>query len=170
MIIWKSRKKQNRLPQDQPEETQPAIELGEESRGGTVTLPFVESPQEPVFQTPIVGEPIRRTAPPPYLVKGISRAERNVSFARQPGTAVTVATSATLILDLNTERMWALLVNDSTNKIYIALSKQRAVSGATIPLLASGGWISLGPMTDFPWTGEVWGIAGAASTLTVWEI
>jgi len=87
----------------------------------------------------------------------------------QPSGSITVGTSATRVLTRNDRRSWAVLVNDSTQDIYVGISRDVGLN-AGIRLNSQGGTLILGPDTDMPWTGEVWAITTpATATLTVVE-
>lgn len=83
--------------------------------------------------------------------------------------AVSVGASATQVLPLNKRRIFATIVNDSTNVVYLGLGNS-AVINAGIRLNASGGSIVLGLATDIPYTGPVFAIASGTSVVTVTEL
>lgn len=85
-------------------------------------------------------------------------------------SSVTVPTTGngTRILDRNLQRRTAIIVNDSANVVYLGFGPGAAMN-AGIRLNANGGAIWFGKETDIKYEGEVWGIAGVSSNLTVTE-
>lgn len=103
--------------------------------------------------------------------KGILRMPIHFDHAHTPTRAVTVGTSATKILDRNTARLYASVMNDdATSVVYLSLNNA--------PVLNSGGGLNTGRIdvfevglwTNLPWTGEVWGIAAANAVVLVMEL
>lgn len=83
---------------------------------------------------------------------------------------LTVGVTSQKIFNLNPDRLLAIIVNDSANKIYLSLGAG-ATAGRGILLTASGGSFSFGRFTDFPWLGEIYAIAdGAGSNVTIVEV
>lgn len=72
------------------------------------------------------------------------------------------------ILDRNLERRTAIIVNDSSQVIYLGFGPGAAMN-AGIRLNANGGAIWFGKETDIKYEGEVWGIAASNSNVTVTE-
>lgn len=93
---------------------------------------------------------------------------RRYSVARISEFTVSVGATATVILRLNHARLYAVIVNDSANDVYLSFSPNSVV-GSGIRLNALGGTIIFGLATDIPFTGDVYGIAVAASNVTVVE-
>jgi len=77
---------------------------------------------------------------------------------------VSVGTSATLILPQRTNRRSLLIVQHGTNAVY--LGKNRDVLTTTGVLLTG----TAGAGVAIPVTGEVWGIAGSAQTVSYIEV
>lgn len=95
--------------------------------------------------------------------------QRDLASISQPGKAVTVGATSTKILDKNDRRIFAAIVNDSVNEVYLTLGETPAVASAGIRLNANGGSIVFGLATDIPYTGQVNGIASGSSGVTVVE-
>lgn len=93
----------------------------------------------------------------------------DVSYARIPGGAVSVGAASTKILDRNPRRVYAAIVNDSSQVVYLKFGTGAELSKG-IRLNANGGSLELGHGTDCPYIGEVYGIASSSSTVTVIEI
>ena len=76
--------------------------------------------------------------------------------------------TSTLILEANSYRVWAVLVNQGATDIWVALGAA-AVADKGILLKAGGGALLI--ETTNPWPGEVYGIAEtSASKLTCQEV
>lgn len=115
---------------------------------------------------PAADEPLARR---PVRLSGLFTVDpRRLVNISQPGKSVTVGASSTLILALNEARIFATIVNDSANDVYITLGRP-AVSARGIRLNANGGSLVFGLATDIPYLGVVYGIASASSNVTVTE-
>ena len=77
---------------------------------------------------------------------------------------VSVGTSATLILPARKQRRSLLVVQHGTNAVY--LGKDENVSTTTGVLLTG----TAGSGISIPSTGEIWGIAGSAQTVSFVEV
>lgn len=77
---------------------------------------------------------------------------------------VSVGTGATLILPARSNRRSLLIVQHGTNAVYIG--KDNAVLTTTGVLLTG----TAGTGISIPVTGEIWGIAGSAQTVSYIEI
>ena len=77
---------------------------------------------------------------------------------------VSVGTTATLILPARRHRRSLLIVQHGTNAVYIG--KDLSVSSTTGVLLTG----TVGSGISIPTTGEIWGIAGSAQTVSYIEI
>ena len=77
---------------------------------------------------------------------------------------VSVGTSATLILPARKQRRSLLVIQHGTNAVY--LGKDENVSTTTGVLLTG----TAGSGISIPTTGEIWGIAGSAQTVSYIEI
>ncbi len=85
----------------------------------------------------------------------------------RPG-AVVMGVNSAPVMQANARRTYALLVNNSTNVIYLWKGDGPALLNAGIPLAASGGWYEIN-LTN-PYYGPIQGIAtGAASNLCIQE-
>lgn len=142
-----------------------------------VTLP---ANVDPAINYPIVRSPDPVDVPgpgeEPYYPKFQRRLSgmftvdaRRLASINLPAKAVTVGASSTKILDKNDSRIFATIVNDSANTVYITLGDTPAVSATGIRLNANGGSLVFGLGTDIPYTGQVNGIASGASNVVVTE-
>ena len=77
---------------------------------------------------------------------------------------VSVGTSATLILPARKQRRSLLVIQHGTNAVY--LGKDENVSTTTGVLLTG----TAGSGISIPTTGEIWGVAGSAQTVSYIEI
>ena len=77
---------------------------------------------------------------------------------------ISVGTSATLILPARRQRRSLLIVQHGSNAVYIG--KDANVTSTTGVLLAGTAGVGL----SIPTTGEIWGIAGSAQTVSYIEI
>lgn len=77
---------------------------------------------------------------------------------------VSVGTSATLILPARRNRRSLLIVQHGTNAVYIGNDLSVATTTGVLLTGTAGTGISI------PTTGEVWGIAGSAQTVSYIEI
>lgn len=137
----------------------PAIEFGEPFG---VEIPSVSAP-EPGNQEPTPRRYRRRLS---GMFDVDSRSLASISL---PGKSVTVGASSTKVLDKNDARIFGIIVNDSTNVVYLSFGDTPAVASSGIRLNASGGSIVFGLGTDIPYTGAVYAIASGSSVVTVVE-
>ena len=77
---------------------------------------------------------------------------------------VSVGTSATLILPARRQRRSLLIVQHGTNAVYIGKDEN---VGTTTGVLLTG---TAGAGISIPTTGEIWGIAGSAQTVSYIEV
>ena len=77
---------------------------------------------------------------------------------------ISVGTSATLILPARRQRRSLLIVQHGSNAVYIG--KDENVTSTTGVLLTGTAGVGL----SIPTTGEIWGIAGSAQTVSYIEI
>lgn len=64
-------------------------------------------------------------------------------------TGVTVGTSSTKLLDAASSRIYAVIVNDSAEPVYISLDGKAAVLGKGIRLNATGGSYEINSLNQF---------------------
>ncbi len=79
-------------------------------------------------------------------------------------TKVDVATSSTQVLAVNTDRKYALFINDSDEDIYMKCDGNAAVVGRGIVLKAEGGSYEMSPRLGNLTTAAVRAIQGDAGT------
>jgi hypothetical protein len=94
---------------------------------------------------------------------------QDLAIARNPGSATAVGATPTKIAGLNRERSYLLISNDSSNVVYLALSKSVSAIGNGIHLAPAGNFWC-GRLTDFDYDGEVWAIASASSNVGAIEV
>lgn len=92
--------------------------------------------------------------------------EHKIKTRAKDRKSVTVHATPTKLIDWDDSRYFSVIVNDSANTIYIDLGAN-PVLGQGLRINANGGWLSIGKDTDFPYGGEVWGIASGDSNATV---
>ena len=96
--------------------------------------------------------------------------KRRLMHATTVSGTDTVGVASSRIFTQNPDRLLAIIVNDSVNKIYLSLGAN-AVAGQGILLTSGGGSFSFGRGTDFPWLGEIHAISdGAGSNVTIVEV
>lgn len=78
----------------------------------------------------------------------------------------TVTTSSSVVLATSTGRLYAAIVNDSANTVYLGIGTP-AVIGKGIRLNANGGSYEINESNQFQ--GPVYGISSASSNLTITE-
>lgn len=84
--------------------------------------------------------------------------------------SVTIGATVTKVMDYNSDRRLAIIVNDSASDIYLGFGNSVVVNSG-IRLNALGGSFEFGLFTTFPWLGEIWAIAaGAGNNLTFVEV
>ena len=96
--------------------------------------------------------------------------KKRLTYAVSSQNSFTLGVISTPIFNINQDRLLAIVVNDSANKVYLSLGA-RATAGVGILLTANGGSFSFGQCSDFPWLGEVCAISdGAGSNITIVEV
>ena len=94
---------------------------------------------------------------------------KNIPTASNPGAVVVAGVASVTILAANENRIFATIVNDSANIVYLFFGTP-AVVNQGIRLNAAGGSLVCGLGTDIPYTGIITGIAtGAGSNVSVTE-
>lgn len=89
--------------------------------------------------------------------------------AQLGSAAITVGVTSTRILSFNPARVYAAIVNDSAQEVYLGLGPV-AVLNAGIRLNNSGGSFECGVELGPDYVGDIFAIASAPSIVTVVEI
>lgn len=95
----------------------------------------------------------------PASLDGIVSSDRPL---QQNDRTITVGAASVMVLGQNPLRVWASLVNDGDNVIYLQLGAV-AISNTGIRLNPAGGSLTID--RNMPWTGQVHAIAPGGNTV-----
>lgn len=90
--------------------------------------------------------------------------------AANPGSAIVIGAAAVKIFDFNYRRSFATIVNHGAGIVFLGFFPNVTATTGIALVGADLGTMTFGLRTDMPWTGEVWAISAAGTTLLLTEV